>query len=211
ELPLFVSIFLRLTDFDNENPSPPMTEGKGTEDQAYETVAPEIPPPRKYACHRSCVRIKHRGGGFCYGTPFEQKLCRRVNDGADANAPPKTNLEQSMTQSFEILTENVATMEVQDTHSAESARSGKSTSSPSMVGSPEGIYQPGWGVTNSCCLDTPDAFQDVVDHIVAMGSQLRLRFEQEVRLLKKARAQIARRGQRIQVREEEIKKLDQKV
>nr|GFB38384.1 hypothetical protein [Tanacetum cinerariifolium] len=45
---------------------------------------------------------------------------------------------------------------------------------------------------------------------VAMGSQLRLRFEQDVRLLKKARAQIARRDQRIQVREEKIKKLDEK-
>ncbi|GKA95635.1 hypothetical protein Tco_0817730 [Tanacetum coccineum] len=44
-----------------------------------------------------------------------------------------------------------------------------------------------------------------------MGSQLRLRFKQEVRLLKKARAKIARRDQRIQVREEEIKKLDQEV
>ncbi|GKF25711.1 hypothetical protein Tco_0081605 [Tanacetum coccineum] len=43
---------------------------------------------------------------------------------------------------------------------------------------------------------------------VAMSSQLRLRFEQEVRLLKKAKAQVARWDQRIQVREEEIKKLD---
>ncbi|GKD98112.1 hypothetical protein Tco_1382009 [Tanacetum coccineum] len=42
-----------------------------------------------------------------------------------------------------------------------------------------------------------------------MGSQLRLRFEQEVRLLKKASAKIARRDQRIQLKEEEIKKLDQ--
>nr|GEX81133.1 hypothetical protein [Tanacetum cinerariifolium] len=169
---------------------------------------------------------------------------------------------------YEIPTENMATMEVQDTRSAESAGSGKSTSSPSMVGSPGEIYQPGWGVTNSCRLDTPDACQDVVDHIVppgnvhtitdhndierfqkrealqskkaranksvssnaqrsktptkrsysatgvfllvapyanveflsqynknfaqhvAMGSKLRMRFEQEVRLLKKARAQI---------------------
>ncbi|GKB80763.1 hypothetical protein Tco_0947658, partial [Tanacetum coccineum] len=33
---------------------------------------------------------------------------------------------------------------------------------------------------------------------VAIGSQLRLRFEQEVRLLKKARAKIARRDQMIQ-------------
>nr|GEW74006.1 hypothetical protein [Tanacetum cinerariifolium] len=115
--------------------------------------------------------------------------------------------QQSMTQSFEILTETVATMEVQDTRFAKSAGSGKSTSSPSMVGSPGDIYQPGWGVTNSCRLDTSDAFQDVVDYIVlpgyfselrhmpnaeflsqynkklaqqvAMVSQLRLRFEQE--------------------------------
>nr|GEW60140.1 hypothetical protein [Tanacetum cinerariifolium] len=84
------------------------------------------------------------------------------------------------------------------------------TSSPSMVGSPREIYQPGWGVTNNCRLDTLDACQDVVDHIVpsgyfselrhmpnveflsqynknfaqqiAMGSQLRLRFKQEARV-----------------------------
>ncbi|GJT32823.1 hypothetical protein Tco_0923242 [Tanacetum coccineum] len=84
------------------------------------------------------------------------------------------------------------------------------------------------GVTNDCRLDTPDVCQDMVDHIVppgyfselghlpnadflsqyninlarqvAMGSQLRLRFEQEVRLLKKARSKIARRDQRIQAK-----------
>ncbi|GJU53694.1 hypothetical protein Tco_1227408 [Tanacetum coccineum] len=117
--------------------------------------------------------------------------------------------------------------------------SGKSTSVSSVDGSPGGIYQPGWGVTNSCRLDTPEACQDMVDHTVplgyfselhhlpnteflgqynmnlarqvARGSQLRLRFEQEVRLLKEARAKIARRDQRIQVREEEIKKLDEKI
>ncbi|GKD59024.1 hypothetical protein Tco_1296533 [Tanacetum coccineum] len=46
---------------------------------------------------------------------------------------------------------------------------------------------------------------------VALGSQLKLRFEQEVRLLKKARAQVARRNERIQVREEEIKRLGEEV
>ncbi|GJX72368.1 hypothetical protein Tco_0309539 [Tanacetum coccineum] len=83
---------------------------------------------------------------------------------------------------------------------------------------------------------TPHACQDMVDHIVppgcfselrhlpnadfltqyninlarqmAMGSQLRPRFKQEARLLKKAKAQVARWDQRIQVREEEIKRLD---
>ncbi|GKA58645.1 hypothetical protein Tco_0757958 [Tanacetum coccineum] len=41
-----------------------------------------------------------------------------------------------------------------------------------------------------------------------MGSQLRLRFEQEVRLLKKATTKIARRDKRIQAREEHIKNLE---
>ncbi|GKF21166.1 hypothetical protein Tco_0069804, partial [Tanacetum coccineum] len=62
----------------------------------------------------------------------------------------------------------------------------KSTFFTSFTGSPIGIYQPGWGMTNSCHLESPDVCQEVVDHRVAMGSQLRLRFEQEVRLLKRA-------------------------
>nr|GEY10161.1 hypothetical protein [Tanacetum cinerariifolium] len=43
---------------------------------------------------------------------------------------------------------------------------------------------------------------------VAMGSQLRLRFEQEAKLLKKSVAQVARRDKRIQARENEIKNLE---
>nr|GEY15484.1 hypothetical protein [Tanacetum cinerariifolium] len=41
-----------------------------------------------------------------------------------------------------------------------------------------------------------------------MGSQLRLRFEQEAKLLRKSIAQVARRDQRIQARESEIKNLE---
>nr|GEY91806.1 hypothetical protein [Tanacetum cinerariifolium] len=43
---------------------------------------------------------------------------------------------------------------------------------------------------------------------VAMGSQLRLRFEQEAKLLRKSVAQVARRDQRIQARESKIKNLE---
>nr|GFA08007.1 hypothetical protein [Tanacetum cinerariifolium] len=43
---------------------------------------------------------------------------------------------------------------------------------------------------------------------VAMGSQVRLRFEQEAELLKKSVAQLARRDQRIQAKENEIKNLE---
>ncbi|GKB54190.1 hypothetical protein Tco_0904943 [Tanacetum coccineum] len=128
---------------------------------------------------------------------------------------PQPIPDQDIAQSFkrtttEIPTEGVATTEVNVQFPVGSPESRRSTSTPSIVGSPRGIYQPGWGVTNDCRLDTPEACQDMVDHTVppvALGSRLRLRFEQEGRLLKKARAQVARRNQRIQVREEEIKRL----
>ncbi|GJZ25765.1 hypothetical protein Tco_0570018 [Tanacetum coccineum] len=92
---------------------------------------------------------------------------------------------------------------------AEDPDSKKSTSFASMDGSPGSIYQSGWGVTNNCRLDTLDVCQDMVDHLVppryflklrhlpnddflsqcninlarqvALGSQLRLRFEQEAK------------------------------
>nr|GEY84366.1 transposase (putative), gypsy type [Tanacetum cinerariifolium] len=93
-----------------------------------------------------------------------------------------------------------------------------------------------WGVTNSSLLDTPEACQDLVDHVtppgyfselrhmrnkdflgeynvnlarqVALGSQLRLRFEQEAKLMRKSVAQVARRDKRIEARELEIKNLE---
>ncbi|GJR91458.1 hypothetical protein Tco_0215469 [Tanacetum coccineum] len=112
----------------------------------------------------------------------------------------------------------------------------ENTSFTSMAGSPGNIYQPGWDVTNGYHLDTPEACQDLVDHLappgyflelrhlpnddflgqynmnlarqVAMGSQLRLRFEQDAKLLKKSVAQVARRDKRIQSRENKIKNLE---
>nr|GEW27155.1 hypothetical protein [Tanacetum cinerariifolium] len=45
----------------------------------------------------------------------------------------------------------------------------KNTSFTSMVGSPESIYRPEWGVTNGCLLDALKACQDLVDHISPPG------------------------------------------
>nr|GEX16066.1 hypothetical protein [Tanacetum cinerariifolium] len=87
----------------------------------------------------------------------------------------------------------------------------KNTSFTSMVGSSESIYRPKWGVTNGCLFDASKVCQDIVDHIappVAMGSQLRLRFEQEAKLLNKSVAQVARRDKRIKARGNEIKNLE---
>nr|GEX96090.1 hypothetical protein [Tanacetum cinerariifolium] len=89
---------------------------------------------------------------------------------------------------------------------------------------------------NGCLLDVLEACQDLVDHIappgyfselrhlhndeflkqynvnlarqVAMRSQMRLRFEQEAKLLRKSIAQVACRDKRIQARENELKNLE---
>nr|GEW74186.1 hypothetical protein [Tanacetum cinerariifolium] len=104
---------------------------------------------------------------------------------------------------------DVASKSSQGTAAAEDPESGNA-SFVSAVGSPESIYRPEWGVANGSMLDTPKACQDLVDHVAppAMGSQLRLRFEQEAKLLRKSVAQVARRDKRIQARELEIKNLE---
>nr|GEW86389.1 RNA-directed DNA polymerase, eukaryota, reverse transcriptase zinc-binding domain protein [Tanacetum cinerariifolium] len=112
----------------------------------------------------------------------------------------------------------------------------ENTSSVAEVGSPESVNRPEWGVTNGNLLDTPEACQDLVDHVappgyfsklrhmhnkeflrqynvnlarqVAMGLQLRLRFEQKAKLLRKSMAQMAYWDKRIQARELEIRNLE---
>ncbi|GKA63147.1 hypothetical protein Tco_0762753 [Tanacetum coccineum] len=147
--------------------------------------------------------------------------------------------QSSRVSNTEIPAGGVVTTEVPGLFFAKSSESNRSMFVLSVEKSPGAMYQLGWGVTNDCWLDTLEACQDMVDHTVlsgyfselrhlpnteflaqyninlawqvALGSQLRLRFEQEVRLLKKARAQVARRNERIQVREEEIKRLGEEV
>nr|GEW15516.1 hypothetical protein [Tanacetum cinerariifolium] len=108
----------------------------------------------------------------------------------------------------------------------------ENASSPVEIGSPESIYRPEWGVANGSLLDTPEACQDLVDHVappgyfselrhmhneeflrqynvnlaqqVAIGSQLPLRFEQEAKLLRKSVAQVATLQQQIS-EEEKLK------
>ncbi|GJS38675.1 hypothetical protein Tco_0563718 [Tanacetum coccineum] len=161
-------------------------------------------------------------------TPTSQEIRVDVSDPDPLSyAKPQSVPEQDIAQSSK------GTTVVGDPESE------KSSSFTFIIGSPGGIYQSGWGVTNNCRLDTSDVCQDVVDHIVpsgyfselrhlpnndflsqyninlarqvAMGSKLRMRFEQEVRLRKRAMEKIAKQEQRIQVREEEIKRLDAEV
>ncbi|GKD23856.1 hypothetical protein Tco_1225559, partial [Tanacetum coccineum] len=66
---------------------------------------------------------------------------------SDANPQQKTN--QDIAESSQKATV------------AEDLDSERLASFTSMGGSPGSIYQPGWGVTNNCRLDTPEACQDM--------------------------------------------------
>ncbi|GKB03513.1 hypothetical protein Tco_0831656 [Tanacetum coccineum] len=237
-------------DFSSEDP-PPMITGRGeTEDQVPAVVSQEAPSAENAATTEVVPELNLEKEATAMG-PLVNKRRRKRDQSADraplpsyrsttkdtpaalqsvsdpdplSYAKPQPIPEQDIAQSSKKATV------------AEDPDSEKSTSFTSMGGSPGSIYQPGWGVTNNCRLDTPDVCQDMVDHIVppgyfsvlrhlpnddflsqyninlaqqvAMGSQLRLRFEQEAKLLKKAVAQVARRDQRIQAREKDIKNLE---
>nr|GEV85538.1 hypothetical protein [Tanacetum cinerariifolium] len=179
---------------------------------------------------------------------------KRSSDGVDANAPPKvlrrdhtdprptgSNRGGKSLAAIELGLGSTrpTPMPPSAPADARTAAAGdpesENISFASMVGSPESIYRPEWGIANGSMLDTPEACQDLVEHVappgyfwelrhlhnddflrqynvklarqVAMGSQLRLRFEQEAKLLRKSVARVARRDKRIQAREHEIKNL----
>nr|GEZ57498.1 transposase (putative), gypsy type [Tanacetum cinerariifolium] len=129
-------------------------------------------------------------------------------------AKPQPHPERDISQSSKemaskVPTRHVATTKVQGGISAKSPKSVKSTHFLSVDGSPEGIYQPGWGVTNNYRLDTPDTCQDMVDHVVPPGYFSELRHLPNTDILSHYNMNLAR--QRIKAREEEIKKLDHEI
>nr|GFC39709.1 hypothetical protein [Tanacetum cinerariifolium] len=116
----------------NENLSQQSTGGDKTEEQGQETVAPEVPPPKKVTTTVVAPETGLVEEIAAMGPRVIKKRNKRGNDGVDANTPPK-----GATVAGDPESEN--------------------TSFTSMVGSPESIYQPDWGVTNGCHLDTPEA------------------------------------------------------
>nr|GEW04961.1 hypothetical protein [Tanacetum cinerariifolium] len=229
-------------DFVNENPSQQST---GPKDQDQEAVAPEVPPLENVTTTGVAPEAGQAKRIAATGPHVVKERRKRSNDGVDTMHPLNSCVARcamdvsdpdllSFADPQSRLTADVA----QSSKGAAAAGDpeSKNTSFTSMVGSPESIYRPEWGVTNGCLLDAPKACQDLMDHIappgyfselrhlhnddflkqynvnlarqMAMGSQLRLRFKQEAKLLKKSVAQVARRDKRIQARENEIKNLE---
>nr|GFA92629.1 hypothetical protein [Tanacetum cinerariifolium] len=212
-------------DFANENPSQQSTGGNGLKDQGQEAVAPEVPPLENVTTTWVAPQAGQVEGIVDTGPHVIKKRHKKGNDEVDTNAPPKVlrrdHVDSRPTQSTLggkslaamglgmgstclVPTSRNAPVDVSDQDplsfadpqslatadvalsSKGAAAAGdlksKNTSFTSMVGSPEGIYPP--------------------------KSQLRLRFEQEAKLLKKSVAQVARQDKRIHARENELKNLE---
>nr|GEY07854.1 hypothetical protein [Tanacetum cinerariifolium] len=230
----------------------------GASDQG--TVAPEMPPSEDVPATDvpGAGQAEETAATDPPAAPESRKIGR---DGTDVNAPPKSlqrdhadprpsgsshrgkslaAIQLGLASTVFVPEDAPAGVSDPDPSSQGTVVAGdpesENASSPVEVGSPKSIYRPEWDVANGSLLDTPEACQDLVDHVapsgyfselrymhneeflrqynvnlarqVAMGSQLRLRFEQEAKLLRKSVAQVARRDKRIQARELEIKNLE---
>ncbi|GKD66785.1 hypothetical protein Tco_1308893 [Tanacetum coccineum] len=193
-------------DFANEDPPQTITERGGTEDRVQDEVAYEIPPTGNASTKGVALEIGLEEEVAAMRPLMNKGRRKRGNTKAEANAPPKVlrrdhdtfalhRCERSRTvvlcetitgprarhgpeAATEIPIEKVSTTEINIQFSVGSLESGRSTSVPSVVGSPG---------------DFLSQYNINLARQVAMGSQLRLRFEQEVRLLKEVRSKIARR------------------
>nr|GEV59556.1 hypothetical protein [Tanacetum cinerariifolium] len=159
-------------------------------------VAPELDLKKEMVDTGALVRKRRhkRGlGSKCTTQGAEEGLCRlpspteypRGKSLASMRIGTGTAIFAPATQEIPVHTKGVSDPDpLSKVVVTEDLNSEKSTSFTSMVGSPGSIYQPGW------------------------GSQLRLRFEQETKLLKKAVAQVARQDKRIKAKGKHIRNVE---
>ncbi|GKD12512.1 hypothetical protein Tco_1196919, partial [Tanacetum coccineum] len=137
-------------DFSNENPSEQINKGNGAEDQGLETMASVVPPVGPSSTMGAAPNIVEEGETAVDAPLVSKRHRKRANEESNANAP----------SSKRAITAGGPEPD---------------PTSPTMVVSPRSIYQPEWGVTNGCRLDTPSSCQEQVDHLAPPGyfSELR--------------------------------------
>nr|GEV74298.1 hypothetical protein [Tanacetum cinerariifolium] len=176
-----------------------MPEGKGPKDQAQaqEKVAPEISLLRNMPTVGAASEV--REDEVAAMEPRSSKKHGRTgNDRGDTNAPPKVIRKYYVSVRPEQSTcggKCLSTIRLAAGVTFITPADTKGVNDPDPLSYAEPQPHPKQSMTYVEFLSQYN--KNLAQH-VAMGSQLRLRFEQEVRLLKKARSQIARRDQRIQ-------------
>nr|GEW62723.1 hypothetical protein [Tanacetum cinerariifolium] len=196
-------------DFANENPSQQSTWGDEMEDQGQETMAPEVPSLENITTTGIALETGLVGKIADMGLGVIKNHCKRGNDEVDANAPPKetpadvSDLDPlSFANPQSIPKQDVVQWGVAVAEDPES----ENTSLPPWSGHSKAYTSQKMRHLHND--DFLGQYNINLARQVTMGLQLRLRFEQEAKLLKKYVAQVARRDQRIQARENEIKNLE---
>ncbi|GKB72924.1 hypothetical protein Tco_0934336 [Tanacetum coccineum] len=201
-------------DFSSENPPPVITYKGKTEDQDTTVASQEVPFAENTATVEVVPELNLEKETTAKEPPVNKRRHKRDQNRVKGNAPPK------------VLRKDHASV-----HPAQDTRGGEVSSCHRVRSSKIAAV-----VADRDSENTSFTSMDLVDHIappgyfselrhlpnddflsqyninlarqVAMGSQIWLRFEQEAKLLKKSVAQVARRDQRIQARENEIKNLE---
>nr|GEY20671.1 hypothetical protein [Tanacetum cinerariifolium] len=208
ELPLLTLTASRVIEMDEptvatDSSSVPSTIERSPLDFAHEveasgreTVALKMPPPKDVPINIA-PETDQAVETIVVEPPAVREIRKRGHEGIDANAPSKSlrrdhaDLRPLGVPADVSDPDPLAFADAPSPHPADVAKSSQgiavaedpeseNVSSPAEVGSPRSV---------------------------AIGWQLRLRFEQEAKLLRKSVAQVARRDQRIQARESEIKNL----
>nr|GEX94753.1 copia protein [Tanacetum cinerariifolium] len=196
----------------------------GAADQ--ETMAPEVPPPEDVPTTRGAPEACQTEGVTATDPSVATESRKRGHDRVDANAPPKvlrrdhadprptgsTHRGKSLA-AIELgmaSTRPVPVPESAPTDGTAATRDPEyeNASFAFVVGSPKSIYRPQWGVANGSMLDTPEACQDLVDHVTPPGYFSELRHLHNDDFLRRYNVNLARQvamgSQLIQAKEHEI-------
>ncbi|GJR44950.1 hypothetical protein Tco_1313053 [Tanacetum coccineum] len=185
-------------DFTDEDLPSPNNEGVRTKGQIHDEVSHGVPslenPPTTEVVLES--KLEHEVAAI--GPLIHKRRRKRGNDKADANAPPKV-----------LRKDHVAFCLAQSTIEGKSlATIGKATSSTIILAAqdtPAGASSVKDPEPLSYAEPRPIPEQDIAQ---SFKKTLRLRFEQEAKLLKKSVAQVARRDQKIEAKEKQIQNLE---
>nr|GEW01456.1 hypothetical protein [Tanacetum cinerariifolium] len=188
-----------------EMPSPedvPATAAPGV-GQAEEAVATEPPVARE---------SRKRGSSHGGKSLAAMQLCLAYNvfvsEGAPADVSDTDPLSFADAPSHHPVDVGQSSQGIAAAGDPES----ENVSSPVEVGSPRSVYRPEWGVTNGSLLDTPEAYQDLVDHAAPSSCFSELRHMHNEEFLRQYNVnlaqQVARQDKMIEARELEIKNLE---
>nr|GEY42008.1 hypothetical protein [Tanacetum cinerariifolium] len=185
-------------NFANKNPSQ-----QSTRPENQEAATPEVLPPENVTT-TGVAPEAGQSEGVAAGSPWKSIAAIEFGMGStrlvpvSQGAPVDVSDLNPLSFADPPSRPSADVTQFRSSNGAATAEDSESenTSFTSMVGSPKIIYRP-YGQYNVNLAQQ-----------VAMGSQLRLRFEQEAKLLKKYVAQVGRQDKRIQAKENGIKNLE---